>query len=135
MPYQHSIFLNIPVVNLEASITFYSAIGFVQNKTFSSGESAMMSLPPIGSSGLQAHEGAVKIMLLTHPFYKSFLPPNVEIADPKKVAQCLICLSRPSKEAVDELCEQAAKTGGNKDIREKSEMEKKMEESGMYGRV
>lgn len=136
MPYQNSIFLNIPVANLEASINFYNAIGFVQNKTFSSGDSAMMSLPPVGvQTGPQAHEGPIKIMLLNHSSYRSFLPPNIDIADPKNVAQCLICLSRPSNEAVDELCDKAAEAGGKKDIREKSELEKQMEQSGMYGRV
>ncbi len=74
-------------------------------------------------------------MLLTHPFYKTFLPKGVEIADPTKVAQCITCLSRPSKEAVDEMRHIAAENGGKKDVREQTEMEKQMEQTGMYGGV
>jgi len=135
MSYQHTIFLNLPVANLQASIEFYTAIGFVQNKKFSSDTDVMMSLPPVGATQPQAHEGPIKLMLLSHSSYKSFLPPNIDIANPKKVAQCLICLSRPSKEAVDEMCEKGAETGGKKDIREKTEVEKQMDQVGMYWRV
>lgn len=136
--YQNTIFVNIPVADLDKSIAFYTAIGFVQNHTFSSpGEAALMALPPQPTSTGQAvHEGPVKIMLMAHSFYATFLPNGVERGDPRKVAQCIICLSRESKEVIDETAEKAVASGGAKDIRAKSAMEKEMEKSGMmYGRV
>lgn len=133
MLYQNSIFLNIPVSSLEASIKFYTAIGFVQNLVFSSAEGVMMSLPPAGATSSQAHEGAIKVMLLTNPFFKTFLPEGIEIADPSRTAQCLICLSRSSKESVDAMCEAGAANGGRMNIKEKNEAQKKMEPHGMYG--
>lgn len=135
MPYEHNVFINLPVSNLEKSIAFYTAVGFVQNKTFSNDQSAMMSLPRAGgsTSGPEAHEGTIKIMLLAHPFFKGFLPKTVEIADATKVSQVLVCFSRESKEAVDEFVEKAAANGGRKDIKEKSDAEKQAEQGGMHG--
>lgn len=135
---QTSVFLNIPVADLERSVKFYSALGFVYNKTFSNpGEAATMSLPlqPGTTSGPAAHSGPFKLMLLSHSFYGNFMPRDTERADPRKVAQALLCLSGESKEAVDEMAEKGVANGGEKDIREKSEMEKQMEQAGVYGRI
>ena len=135
--YQSSAFLNIPVKDLDRSVKFYTALGFVQNMTFSNpGEAATMSLPlQPGTTGPDAHKGPFKLMLLSHSFYGTFMPKGIERADATKVAQCLLCLSAPSKEAVDDMAEKAAANGGEKDVREKSEMEKQMEQAGVYGRV
>jgi uncharacterized protein len=134
--YTSTVFLNIPVLDLQRSIKFYTAIGFVQNVTFSSPEAAMMSLPPTPSAtGPAAHEGPFKIMLLTHPFYDNFMPDGTDRMDPRKAAQCLICVGKESREAVDETAEKAVENGGEKDIREKTEPERQMEKAGMYGRV
>lgn len=135
-PYNSTVFLNIPVQDLARSIRFYTAIGFVQNVTFSSAEAAMMSLPPTPSTtGPAAHEGPFKIMLLTHPFYDGFLPKGTERPDPRKAAQCLICVGKESRESIDETAEKAVENGGEKDIRKKADAEKEMEKAGMYGRV
>lgn len=98
----------------------------------------MMSLPAFPSAsttGPQAHEGPIKIMLLTKPFFQKFLPASMEIADQTKVAQTLVCVSRESKEAVDAFVEAAAKNGGKKDIRPKNEEESGDSQGGMYGGV
>lgn len=134
--YPNTIFVNIPVTDLVKSVAFYTAIGFTKNNTFSSPEAATMSLPPTPSStGKAVHEGGVKICLLTHPFYDQFLPSGTERGDPRKAVHCIICLSKESKEAIDETAEKAAASGGAKDIREKSTTEMEMEKAGMYGRV
>lgn len=134
--YQNTIFINLPVSDIDKSIAFYTAIGFVQMKAFSSSTAAMMSLPPTPSStGQAAHEGAIKIMLLAHSFYRDVIPPGTEPGDPRKVASSIICLSRESREAIDDIAEKAARAGGEKDVREMSEAEKRMEEMGIYGRV
>lgn len=51
-------------------------------------------------------------MLLTHSFYKSFLPTK-EIADSTKHTEVLIALSLDSKEAVTKFAETAKQNGGD----------------------
>lgn len=131
---QNSVFINIPVADLSRSIKFYSALGFVQNAAFSNDVAAMMSLPPAPSSApAVAHDGPIKIMLLTHPFFQGFLPQGVTIPDATKTAQVIVCFGKDSKEAVDEFVDKVAKNGGRKDIRAKTDIEKQMEEGGAYG--
>ncbi len=110
MPYQNTIFLNLPVSDLQRSLTFYSAIGFVQNKTFSDANSAMISLPLLPNS--DAHESPIKFMLLNHSFFSGFLPSGMEIADTSKVAQSIICFSRENRDGVDEMVKKAGEAGG-----------------------
>jgi uncharacterized protein len=134
--YQHTIFLNLPVSSLPTSIAFYTALGFVQNHTFSSPTAAQMSLPPAPTSptsGPEAHTGAFKLMLLTHDFYSTFLPPGLSIPDPKKVAQQILCITRESREAVDKFLSAVAANGGKRDVRPESEMDRVMQAQGFYG--
>jgi uncharacterized protein len=134
--YQHTAFLNIPVSDMARSISYYSALGFVENPQFSSAEGTGMSLPPSPSAtGDQVHLGAFKIMLLTRKFFEGFLPDGVERSESSKVAQMILCVSRESREAVDGVVERAGRVGGGVDVREKTEVERRMEEAGMYGRV
>lgn len=95
----------------------------------------MMSLPPdpAQTSGVSAHTGSFKLMLLTHDFYKTFLTPGLSITDPTKTAQMLLCLTRESVEEVEKLLDAAAANGGKRDIRAVSEMDKEMRKQGFYG--
>lgn len=132
MAYQQTVFINLPITNLQRSLAFYSALGFVQNKSFSDDNSAMISLPLTSESN--AHESPIKIMLLGHHFFNTFLPGGIKIADTKSVCQSILCFSRPSREGVDEMEAKAKEAGGTTGIREKTELEKKMEQGeGMYG--
>jgi uncharacterized protein len=131
MPYQNTVFINLPVSDLERSVKFYTALGFVPNKTFADKNSTMVSLP-LGP-GSNPHESPIKIMLLNHSFFSTFLPPGVKIADPNATAQSILCFSRESREACDEFVAKAKEAGGRTEIREKTEMEKMMEKGGMYG--
>jgi uncharacterized protein len=136
--YQPSAFLNIPVSDMATSTAYYSALGFVENPALKSAEGIGMSLPPSASSSPASsdiHLGPFKIMLLTRPFFQSFLPKGVEIAEAPKMAQMILCISRESRESVDVAVEKASQVGGERDVREKTEIELKMEEAGMYGRV
>ncbi|KPI44914.1 uncharacterized protein AB675_2435 [Cyphellophora attinorum] len=134
--YQHTVFLNLPVASLADSIAFYTALGFVQNHNFSSPAAAQMSLPSTPTSptsGPEAHTGVFKLMLLTHDFYRTFLPPGHSIPDPKKVAQQILCISRESREAVDEFLKAVEENGGKRDVRPESEMDRVMKAQGFYG--
>jgi uncharacterized protein len=130
--YQQTIFVNLPVTNLSRSLAFYTALGFVQNKTFSNETSAMLSLPL--SKDSNAHESPIKIMILEHSFYKTFCPEGMSIPDTQSQSGCMIALSRESREAVDEMEKKAGEAGGKIGIRVRNEMEQKMADEGvMYG--
>ncbi|KAJ9649552.1 hypothetical protein H2199_000328 [Coniosporium tulheliwenetii] len=111
------IFLNLPVADLEASIAFYTALGFRQNTVFSSPDAAGMVL-----------SDSIWVMLHTPSSFASFLPPGRKATDAKTYTECLFCLSRTSREAVDEMVEKAGKAGGGVDVGFKKD------EGYMYGR-
>lgn len=109
------IFINLPVNNLSHSKTFYEAIGFKQNNQFSDETAACMVISE-----------TIMVMLLTHPKWKQFT--NRTIPNSKESAQVLLCLSRDSKTAVDEMVEAGKKFGGKADPN-------KIQDLGfMYGR-
>jgi len=92
------IFVNLPVSDLERSIAFYASVGATQNKQFSDGSAAMMSF-----------SFEINVMLLTHERFRSFTSKT--IADTRTSAQALLCLSADSREAVDQMVEDAAAAG------------------------
>jgi len=117
--YQTTIFINIPVADLQEAIKFYTTLGFVQNKTFSDENASMVSIPMDfhldKPDQKAAHTSPLKVMLLSQPFYKGFLPEDREMADPAKVSQTLLCISMASKAQVDSFTEKAGTLGGKVD--------------------
>ena len=134
MPYVQTSFLNLPVTDLTRSLEFYTSLGFVQNHTFSNADSAMISLP-VPTHFDTPHASPIKIMLLTHNFFNKFLPSDRKLSDAKSTAQMLMCFSRESKQAVDEMIKKAEDAGAKVDIRGKNKTEEECEDAGMYGRV
>lgn len=130
--YQTTFFLNLPVSDLPAATKFYTALGFVQNKTFSDENATMVSIPldlhksePDSSA---AHKSPLKVMLLSQPFYKGFVPDDRELANPRKTSQVLLCFSIASREKLDAFLEKAKDLGAEIDVR-------KVQDHGwMYGR-
>lgn len=112
------IFLNIPVTSLDASVDFYTSLGFARNAAFSDASTTCIVISP-----------AISVMLHLHPRYTSFLPPDKTIPDARKTAQILMCFTCESKAEVDQLVEKAAKAGGRADPGPKQEMG-----DMMYGR-
>ena len=96
------IFVNLPVTDLDRSIAFYGSVGAVQNKQFSDGSAAMMSFSQ-----------EINVMLLTHDRFRSFT--TKAIANSRTSAQALLCLSADSREAVDQMVEDAAAAGALSD--------------------
>ncbi|KEF52964.1 uncharacterized protein A1O9_10870 [Exophiala aquamarina CBS 119918] len=130
--YKTTLFLNIPVSDLKAALTFYTSLGFVQNKTFSDENAAMVSIPLDlhidNPDSKAAHTSPLKVMLLSKPFYKGFLPADREVADPTKVSHALLCISIASKTQLDGFVEKAGTLGGKVDVC-------KVQDHGwMYGR-
>lgn len=95
------IYINIPVSNLDHSIMFYEALGFVKNPDFSDDNACSMKWSE-----------EIIVMLLTHNFYKSFLRDKT-LADTVKTSGVLLALSLETKDAVQQFADTAKSNGGN----------------------
>lgn len=94
------IFVNLPVSNLPASIEFFRKLGFIFNLQFTDDTAACMVVSE-----------KIYVMLLTHEKFQLFTPNP--ISDANKATEVLICLSQPSRAAVDALVRKAIAAGGN----------------------
>jgi predicted lactoylglutathione lyase len=80
-----SIFVNLPVKDLEKSKEFFSKLGYGFNQQFTDEKAACMVISE-----------TIYAMLLTEPFFKGFIP-NREISDSAKTKEVLLALSADSK--------------------------------------
>ncbi|MBL8168941.1 MAG: VOC family protein [Acidobacteria bacterium] len=94
------IFVNLPVKDLNASIAFFTRLGYSFNQQFTDETATCMVI----SEDIYA-------MLLTHEKFKMFTPK--EICDATKSSEVLIALSCESREQVDELVAKAVAAGGS----------------------
>jgi uncharacterized protein len=94
------IFVNLPVKNLQASIEFFSKLGFTFNPQFTDDTSTCMVM-----------SDTIYAMLLTHEKFQSFAPNP--ISDATKVTEVLIALSLESREAVSDMTAKAVAAGGS----------------------
>jgi uncharacterized protein len=99
-----SLFVNLPVANLEASTRFYEALGLVRNKYFSNGNASSM-----------VWSDTITLQLLTREYFSTFSPKPV--ADAHRSCQVLLALTRDSRAEVDSLVNTAASAGGKADER------------------
>ena len=97
-----SIFVNLPVKNLDKTKEFFSTLGYTFNKQFTDEKGACLVI----SENIYA-------MLITEPFFKSFIPNN-EISDTSKTKEVFLALSTDSKQQVDDLTSKAIAAGGKK---------------------
>jgi predicted lactoylglutathione lyase len=95
------IFVNLPVKNLDASMTFFKALGFTFNAQFTDETAACMVI-----------SDDIFAMLLTHDKFKQFTPKA--IADTSKTSEVLTALSAESKDEVNKMVDAALKAGGQK---------------------
>ena len=101
------IFVNLPVADLPAAMAFYEAIGAANNPQFTDETAACM-----------VFSDTIHVMLLTHGKFSQFTPKR--IADARETSEVLIALSADSREAVDDITEQALRAGG-REAREKQD--------------
>ena len=92
------IFVNLPVKDLDKSMTFFKTIGFSFNPQFTDKTAACM----VTSDDINA-------MLLTHDKVKEF--SKKQIADAHKTTEVLTALAVESKEKVHELSDKALRAG------------------------
>ena len=108
------IFVNLPVKDLPAAISFYEAVGSVRNNDFADDSAQMVSFSE-----------AIHVMLLTHERFSSFTPRKIPNAH--ETAQVLLALSEASRADVDATTEKALAAGG-------TEPNPSQDHGFMYGR-
>ncbi len=108
------IFISLPVTDLQASIAFYTALGFQQNLQFSDDTAACM-----------VWSDAIHTMLLTHAKWRTFTERPLP---PPGTSGVMLSLAMDSREAVDVMNRDASSHGGQADVNP-------VQEHGfMYGR-
>jgi predicted lactoylglutathione lyase len=108
------IFVNLPVKDLPAAISFYEAAGAVRNNDFADDSAQMVSFSE-----------AIHVMLLTYERFSSFTPRKIPNAH--ETAQVLLALSEASRADVDATTEKALAAGG-------TEPNPSQDHGFMYGR-
>ena len=94
------IFVNLPVKDLNASIRFFTALGFRFNPQFTDETATCMI---VGDD--------IFVMLLTRAKFQTFTPNP--ICDARKHTEVLTCLSCDSRAQVDDMVRKAVAAGGN----------------------
>jgi len=97
------IFVNLPVESLERSVTFFTKLGFSFNPDYTDEKATCMIISE-----------NVFAMLLVKPFFHSFTP-HTQVADAHTTTEVLVAISRPTREAVDEMIQKALEAGGRED--------------------
>lgn len=94
-----SIFVNLPVKDLNKSIDFFKAIGFDFNAQFTDENATCMIISE-----------SIFAMLLVEEYFKSFT--KKDISDTAKTSEAILALAVESREKVDELADKALAAGG-----------------------
>jgi predicted lactoylglutathione lyase len=93
------IFINLPVRDLAAAMTYYKALGFDHNPQFTDETAASIVL-----------SDTIFVMLLTHEKFADF--STKPIPDARTHTGALYALSRDSRAAVDTIADAAIAAGG-----------------------
>ena len=91
-------FVNLPVEDLGRSRSFFTEVGYTFNDDFCDGSALCLELGP-----------TLHAMLLDREHFASF--HDSRVAEPGTV-ETLVCLSAPSREAVDAVVDRAVAAGG-----------------------
>jgi predicted lactoylglutathione lyase len=94
------VFINLPVKNLERSMTFFKALGFSFNPQFTDDKAGCMVISE-----------SIYAMMLTEAYFKTFTKKAV--SDAKKSTEVLIALDAASKEEVVNMVNKAVAAGGS----------------------
>ena len=95
-----SLFITLPVADLQRSIAFFSALGFSFDPAFANEHGACLLI--------SEHS---RVMLAVRPFFAGLA--GRPVADAHATAQMLLALSCDTREAVDALVAQAVAAGGS----------------------
>ncbi|WP_043933200.1 VOC family protein [Bacillus sp. EB01] len=95
----NSIFVNLPVKNLDRSIEFFTKLEFEFDSRFTDENATCMI---IGEN--------IYAMLLVEPFFQSFI--KKEIADRARTTEVILAITAGSRSGVDELVNRVVDAGG-----------------------
>lgn len=95
-----NIFVNLPVRDLQASIKFFTHLGYSFNKNYTDETATCMIVAE-----------NIYVMLLTEARFKEFTPKP--IADARTSTEVLVCLALESREAVQTMVAKAIEAGGS----------------------
>jgi uncharacterized protein len=93
------IFVNVPVRDLPAAMSYYKALGFDHNPQFTDETASSIVI-----------SDTIYVMLLTHEKFAHF--SSKPIPDPRTTTGALYALSMDSREAVDAIAEKGLAAGG-----------------------
>jgi predicted lactoylglutathione lyase len=93
------LFVNLPVLDIERSVDFFTRLGFEFDTRFSDERATCMVV------GAQAF-----VMLLARPFFASFT--SKEVADAATSTEAVLAVSASSRKGVDLLVDRALELGG-----------------------
>lgn len=93
------IFVNLPVKNLDKTVTFFTHLGFTFNPDFTDDKATCMIIAE-----------NIFAMLIVEEYFKTFT--NKPIHDATKGTEVILALSSESREKVDELIDKAIEAGG-----------------------
>jgi uncharacterized protein len=108
------IFVNLPAKDVAASGAFFSKLGYEINPQFSTDDCVCVVI-----------SDTIIVMLLSESRFADFT--DRPVADARQTTESIIGLSAPSREAVDELADNALAAGG-------SAHQEAKDEGYMYGR-
>jgi len=94
------VFINLPVKDLEKSISFFNGLGFSFNPQFTDEKAGCMVI-----------SDSIFVMLLTEPYFATFTKKSV--CDAKNHTEVLITLDAESKDAVEQIVSKAKALGGS----------------------
>lgn len=93
-----TIYVNLPVKDLDASKAFFEGLGYTFNPQFTNENGACMEI-----------DERIYCMLLPEAFFMRFTPKT--LVDAHQQTECATCITVPSRERVDEWAEQALALG------------------------
>jgi len=94
------IFVNLPVRDLEASRTFFAALGYTFNPAYTDANAACMII-----------SDRIFVMLLVESFFRGFT--TQPISDARQQTEVITCLSADSRKAVDAMVDKALAAGAS----------------------
>ena len=99
-----SIFVNLPVQDLNRSVEFFTKLGYTFNPDFTDEKATCMII----------EEPSIYVMLLVEPFFKGFT--SKEICDTSKSIESIIALNCESRADVDAIVQKAVDAGATTPI-------------------
>ena len=102
------IFVNLPVVDLAKSMSFYRALGFTNNPQFTDSTAACM-----------VWSETINVMLLTHDKWRTFTSRPIP---PATSSEVMLAISCDNRDAVDAMNTAADAHGGTADINPKQDL-------------